>query len=87
MRRQGVDVDVVRAFDHDLATGVWPDMTEHGGNQQPDGATTSPSQSPLVARSCVDQLTASSSYEVGDDRAGDRAGDLGADPMLVARIG
>jgi multimeric flavodoxin WrbA len=30
MRRQGVAVDVVRAIDHDIATGVWPDMTEHG---------------------------------------------------------
>src|SRR6188474_836252 len=30
MRRQGVTVDVVRAVDHDSATGVWPDMTEHG---------------------------------------------------------
>ncbi|HEY6531812.1 MAG TPA: flavodoxin family protein [Acidimicrobiales bacterium] len=30
MRRQGVQVDVIRAVDHDIATGVWPDMTEHG---------------------------------------------------------
>jgi multimeric flavodoxin WrbA len=30
MRRQGVTVDLVRAIDHDIATGVWPDMTEHG---------------------------------------------------------
>ena len=30
MRRNGVAVDVVRAVDHDIATGVWPDMTEHG---------------------------------------------------------
>src|SRR5438128_1850336 len=30
MRRQGVTVDVVRAIDHHIATGVWPDMTEHG---------------------------------------------------------
>ena len=30
MRRNGVTVDVVRAVDHDIATGVWPDMTEHG---------------------------------------------------------
>jgi multimeric flavodoxin WrbA len=26
----GVTVDHVRAVDHDIATGVWPDMTEHG---------------------------------------------------------
>ena len=30
MRRQGVTVDVVRAIDHEIATGVWPDLTEHG---------------------------------------------------------
>ncbi|HEX2057148.1 MAG TPA: flavodoxin family protein [Actinomycetota bacterium] len=30
MRNQGVEVDLVRAVDHDVATGVWPDMTEHG---------------------------------------------------------
>ena len=30
MRRQGVTVDTIRAVDHDIATGVWPDMTEHG---------------------------------------------------------
>jgi len=30
MRRQGVAVEAVRAIDHQIATGVWPDMTEHG---------------------------------------------------------
>ena len=30
MERHGVHVDVVRAIDHDIATGVWPDMREHG---------------------------------------------------------
>ena len=30
MRKQGVDVEVMRAVDHDIATGVWLDMTEHG---------------------------------------------------------
>src|SRR4051794_8481787 len=30
MEANGVHVDVVRAIDHDIATGVWPDMTEHG---------------------------------------------------------
>ncbi|CAN5787130.1 flavodoxin family protein [soil metagenome] len=30
MRRQDVTVDVIRAVDHDIASGVWPDMTEHG---------------------------------------------------------
>jgi multimeric flavodoxin WrbA len=30
MERNGVTVDQIRAVDHDLAPGVWPDMTEHG---------------------------------------------------------
>ena len=30
MSEHGVHVDVVRAIDHDIATGVWPDMREHG---------------------------------------------------------
>jgi len=30
MRKQGVSVELVRAVDHDIPPGVWPDMTEHG---------------------------------------------------------
>ena len=30
MEENGVEVEVVRAVDHDIATGVRPDMTEHG---------------------------------------------------------
>lgn len=30
MSEHGVSVDQVRAVDHDIATGVYPDMTEHG---------------------------------------------------------
>src|SRR5262249_14269379 len=30
MQKQGVAVDVLRAVDRAIATGVWPDMTEHG---------------------------------------------------------
>jgi multimeric flavodoxin WrbA len=30
MSRHGVQVDQIRAVDHDIATGVYPDMTEHG---------------------------------------------------------
>lgn len=30
MRRNGVHVDCVRAIDHDIAPGVYSDMTEHG---------------------------------------------------------
>jgi multimeric flavodoxin WrbA len=30
MLKHGVTVEVLRAVDHDIATGVYPDMTEHG---------------------------------------------------------
>lgn len=30
MEKNGVSTDLIRAVDHDIATGVWPDMTEHG---------------------------------------------------------
>ena len=30
LEKNGVSVDVLRAVDHDIAYGVWPDMTEHG---------------------------------------------------------
>jgi multimeric flavodoxin WrbA len=30
MRRNGVAAECIRAIDHEIATGVWPDMTEHG---------------------------------------------------------
>jgi multimeric flavodoxin WrbA len=30
MEQNGVAVDVLRPVDHDIAYGVWPDMTEHG---------------------------------------------------------
>jgi multimeric flavodoxin WrbA len=30
MVKNGVHVDQIRAVDRDIATGVWPDMTEHG---------------------------------------------------------
>jgi multimeric flavodoxin WrbA len=30
MRRNGVGLECLRAIDHEIATGVWPDMTEHG---------------------------------------------------------
>jgi len=30
MRRNGVAVDLVRAADHDIPVGVYPDMTDHG---------------------------------------------------------
>ncbi|HKX75140.1 MAG TPA: flavodoxin family protein [Acidimicrobiia bacterium] len=30
MKDQGVNVDLIRAVDHNLTPGVWPDMTEHG---------------------------------------------------------
>lgn len=30
LEKNGVSVDEVRPIDHKIATGVWPDMTEHG---------------------------------------------------------
>jgi len=30
MSKNGVTVETIRAADYDIATGVWPDMTEHG---------------------------------------------------------
>jgi multimeric flavodoxin WrbA len=30
MERNGISVEVIRAVDHEIATGVYPDMTEHG---------------------------------------------------------
>ncbi len=32
MRAHGVQVEMIRALDHDIATGLWPDMTEHGAD-------------------------------------------------------
>jgi multimeric flavodoxin WrbA len=30
MQKHGVETEVIRTIDHDIATGVWPDMREHG---------------------------------------------------------
>ena len=30
MDQHGVTTEIIRAVDHDIAPGVWPDMTEHG---------------------------------------------------------
>src|SRR5215204_5926009 len=30
MRRNEIEVECIRAIDHEIATGVWPDMTEYG---------------------------------------------------------
>ncbi len=30
MKKRGVTVEAIRAIDHDIAVGVWPDMREHG---------------------------------------------------------
>lgn len=32
MDKQGVETEVIRVIDYDIATGVYPDMTEHGWN-------------------------------------------------------
>ena len=33
MEKEGVSVDQIRLIDHEVATGVYPDMTEHGWNE------------------------------------------------------
>ena len=33
LEEKGVSVEVIRAVDHDIATGVYPDMTEHGSDR------------------------------------------------------
>lgn len=33
MQRQGVSVELIRLVDHDVPSGVYPDMTEHGYNK------------------------------------------------------
>lgn len=33
MSKHGVKTEVIRAVDYEIATGVWPDMTEHGADQ------------------------------------------------------
>ena len=30
MGKHGVEVEIIRSIDHDIAVGVWPDMTQHG---------------------------------------------------------
>ncbi|GAC1498993.1 MAG: flavodoxin family protein [Candidatus Saccharimonadales bacterium] len=30
MEKHGIETELIRAIDHDIASGVWPDMTEHG---------------------------------------------------------
>jgi multimeric flavodoxin WrbA len=30
MKKEGVSVDLIRFIDHEIATGIYPDMTEHG---------------------------------------------------------
>ena len=30
MEKHGVNTELIRTIDHDIATGVWPDMREHG---------------------------------------------------------
>jgi hypothetical protein len=40
MCHAGVEVDVIRSIDHDIATGVYPDMTKHGWDRD-DGRRSS----------------------------------------------
>jgi hypothetical protein len=42
MERVGVAVEVIRAIDHEIATGVHPDMTEHGWERDDWSAISEP---------------------------------------------
>jgi hypothetical protein len=66
MERHGVATDSLRLIDHDVATGVWPDMTEHGwattlrsrsaassGSTRPPLSSTAPASTPTTAASPV----------------------------------
>ena len=33
MKRRGVETELIRPVDHELAPGVWPDMTQHGADR------------------------------------------------------
>ncbi len=50
MEKNGVSVDALRPVDHDIATGVYPDMTEHGWamNECPKPEKIESSAKPLV---------------------------------------
>src|SRR6266496_2170548 len=48
MAKNGVGVEVLRAVDQDIATGVWPDMTEHGWPLMP-GRTSTRRSSPRTS--------------------------------------
>ena len=48
LEKNGVTVDVIRAVDHDIAPGVYPDMTEHGAETD-----TWPQLWPRVARADI----------------------------------
>ena len=48
MRKHGVDVTELRLVDHAVATGVYPDMREHGWERTP-GRTSTPASSPATS--------------------------------------
>jgi hypothetical protein len=56
MEKQGVDVTVLRAVDHDIATGVWPDMTEHGWERD---------EWPAIYEGCSPRTSSSSPAQSG----------------------
>src|SRR5579859_5775775 len=72
----GVAFDVVRAVDHDIATGVWPDMTEHGW---PSDAWPGIYERVLAA----DILVLAGPIWLGDNSIGDEAGHRAALRVLA----
>ena len=52
MERNGVTVDRIRAVDHRIATGVYPDMTEYGWEHDDWPRSTSASWPPTSSSCC-----------------------------------
>ena len=54
MEHNGVTVEQFRAIDHDVASGVYPDMTEHGGAPLPECVKIIPRASPPKHARCAE---------------------------------
>jgi hypothetical protein len=53
MGDQGVEVELIRLVDHDVAPGVYPDMREQGWQRRIRAAASQPPrQSPYLAMAC-----------------------------------
>ena len=55
MRAQGVTVENIRFIDHDVATGVYPDMREHGWERDAWPERSGPRSTPPTSLSSADR--------------------------------